>query len=155
MTTNQEARKLLDFERLTFILSAVRSLTSGYTRLKTPLLLVIVTLLMATACAADDGPDPTAVGADGDGTLSVVHRNYEFKPERLAFSVGETVDFKLRSADDVHTFTVKELGINWVVRGDAEPQTQTYTFDRAGTFQLICAIPGHQGFGMVGTLTVQ
>jgi len=61
----------------------------------------------------------------------------------------------LSSADDVHTFTVKDLDINWTVRESEEPNVQTYTFDRAGTFQLICAIPGHQGFGMVGTIAVQ
>ena len=116
---------------------------------------MIATLLMATACAADDGPEPTAVGADNDGTLSVVHRNFRFEPERLAFGVGETVVFELRSSDDIHTFTVKELDINWAVRGDAEPQIQSYTFDRPGTFELMCAIPGHQGFGMVGTITVR
>lgn len=116
---------------------------------------MIATVLMATACAADDGPEPTAARPGDDGTLGVVHKNYAFEPERLVFRVGETVAFELSSADDVHTFTVKDLDINWSVRGGEGPNVQTYTFDRAGDFQLICAIPGHKGFGMVGTITVQ
>ena len=73
----------------------------------------------------------------------------------MAFSVGETVEFHLSAKDGVHTFTVKDLDINWVVSNQPDPQVQTFTFDRAGTFKLICAIPGHEGSGMVGTVEVR
>lgn len=81
-------------------------------------------------------------------------RNYLYEPERLQFEVGESVEFRLLSVDELHTFTVREFGINWSVPKGDEPQVETFTFDRPGTFPLVCIIPGHEGFGMVGTITV-
>ena len=83
----------------------------------------------------------------------MVLRNFAFEPKRIAFSVGETVEFTLVSDDIAHTFTVKDLSIDWEV--STVPQTQTFTFESAGTFKLICAIPGHEGSGMVGTVEVR
>jgi uncharacterized cupredoxin-like copper-binding protein len=31
----------------------------------------------------------------------------------------------------------------------------TITFDEPGTFDYICHLPGHEAYGMVGTLTVE
>ena len=81
-------------------------------------------------------------------------RNYLYEPKVLQFKAGETVEFHLLSADEPHTFTVKDLSINWVVPKEEEPQVQTFTFDKTGTFRLICTITGHEGSGMVGKITV-
>ena len=105
------------------------------------------------ACGGDDVPTATPVGAGDDGTLEVAHRNYAFEPRSMAFDVGQTVEFTLVSNDIPHTFTVRDLGIDWEV--SKEPRTQTFTFEEAGTFKLICAVPGHEGSGMVGTVEVR
>ena len=81
-------------------------------------------------------------------------RNYLYEPEALQFERGETVEFRLLSVDESHTFTVPDLEVNWVVPKEDEPQVQTFTFNRAGRFRLVCIIPGHEGSGMVGTITV-
>ena len=78
--------------------------------------------------------------------------SYEFKPGNLTFKVGETVTFTFNAQTEFHTFTVEDLGIDESAVG-GETITFTVTFDKAGTFELIC-IP-HQAFGMVGTITVQ
>lgn len=104
------------------------------------------------ACGGGDAP-AAPVGAGDDGAIEVVHDNFTFEPGRMAFNVGETVEFTLVSNDIPHTFTVKDLGIDWEV--SKEPQVQTFTFERAGTFKLICAVPGHEGSGMVGTVEVR
>ena len=83
----------------------------------------------------------------------MVHDKLSFEPRNMAFDVGQTVEFTLVSNDIAHTFTVKDLGIDWEV--SKEPQTQTFTFETAGTFKLICAVPGHEGSGMVGTVEVR
>ena len=106
------------------------------------------------ACGGDNVP-ATPVGAGADGTLEVVHRNYTFEPKGLVFEVGETVEFHLVSADGPHTFTVEDLGIDWVVTTQPDPQVQTFTFERKGTFRLVCEFPGHEGSGMVGTVEVR
>ena len=85
----------------------------------------------------------------------MVLRNFAFEPKRIAFNVGETVEFHFSAEDSVHTFTVEDLDLNWVVRDEPGPQVQTFTFEQAGTFKLICAIPGHEGSGMVGTIEVR
>ena len=110
---------------------------------------------LAVACGGESGSEPSGARPNPDGTLTVAHRNYAFEPKRLSFNVGETVTFQLKSVDDVHTFTVKELDVNWVVPSGPDSQSQTFTFDRAGTFRLICVIPGHEGLGMVGTIEVR
>ena len=104
------------------------------------------------ACGGGEDLAPPATLGEG-GTLEVVHDNFRFEPGRMAFDVGQTVEFKLVSNDIPHTFTVKDLDIDWEV--SKEPQTQTFTFEQAGTFKLICAIPGHEGSGMVGTVEVR
>ena len=77
---------------------------------------------------------------------------YGFDPDKFTFSVGETVEFTITSETEFHTFTVDELGIDQAIRG-RETAVVTFTFDTAGTFELIC-IP-HEALGMVGTITVQ
>ena len=60
--------------------------------------------------------------------------------------------FSLCAETEFHMFTVDDLGIDMAVSGRTN-ETFTYTFDRAGTFELIC-IP-HQGLGITGTITVK
>lgn len=89
-----------------------------------------------------------------DGVLEVDMRNYVYEPMSFEFRVGETVEFRLISEDEPHTFTVRELGINWVVPKNEEPQVETFTFSEAGTYRLVCTVAGHEGSGMVGKITV-
>ncbi len=77
---------------------------------------------------------------------------YIYDPADFSFSVGETITFVMESESEFHTFTVTELDINVSVQAE-ETVDATYTFDAAGTYELIC-IP-HQALGMVGTITVQ
>ena len=77
---------------------------------------------------------------------------YMFGPSEFTFSVGDTITLELTSEGEFHTFTVDDLGID--VSVDAgQTETLTFTFDEAGTFDLIC-IP-HEALGMVGTITVR
>lgn len=77
---------------------------------------------------------------------------YIFDPADLTFGVGDTVTLELTSEGEFHTFTVDDLGIDVPVDAGAT-ETLTFTFDTAGTFDLIC-VP-HEALGMVGTITVQ
>jgi len=77
---------------------------------------------------------------------------YSFNPDELKFSVGETVTLTLSAESEFHTFTVDDLGIDEQVDGGSST-TLNFTFDKAGTYDLIC-VP-HEALGMVGTITVQ
>jgi plastocyanin len=90
-----------------------------------------------------------------NGTIGMDLKNCAFEPERLLFELGETIEFRLTSEDAVHTFTVQQLEINWVVPGEAVSQSQTFSCEQAGMFKLIYAVPSHEGFGMTGTIEVR
>lgn len=104
-------------------------------------------------------PDASSSGQAAGGTPFTVNLEdiggsgeYKFDPTDMTFSVGETVTFTLTSETEYHTFDVEDLEIG--VEVDAgDLQTFTFTFDDAGTYELIC-IP-HITQGMVGTITVQ
>ena len=79
---------------------------------------------------------------------------YRFGPSEFTFSVGETVTFTLSSETEFHTFTVTDDTVDIDVDVDSgATETVSFTFNQAGTFQLIC-IP-HERLGMVGTITVR
>ena len=103
-------------------------------------------------------PAVSASAPSGGATFSVSLQDpggsgsYIFDPSDLTFSVGDTVTFVLTAENEFHTFTVDGLGIDESV--DARTTIEvTFTFDTAGTFEIIC-VP-HQALGMVGTITVQ
>ena len=142
-------------------------------RLIAPLALAMITLLAVAACGGSENGDsppppapppaaPTAApGADIDikGTRVDVNLEdpggsgaYKFDPAKFSFSAGQEVTFVLTSESEFHTFTVEELDTD--VSVDArETVGLTYTFDKAGTYKLIC-IP-HEALGMVGEIVVQ
>ena len=107
-----------------------------------------------TTAGSATPPPPPASGGD---VVSVVNQDqggsgeYKFVPSDFTFSVGETVTFSMVGETEFHTFTVDDLGIDEAVDGGATV-TFTVTFDKAGTFTLIC-LP-HEALGMVGTVTV-
>jgi plastocyanin len=115
---------------------------------------VLFTAFGVVACGGDKVPTPTPP-AGLEPVVSVVLSNYEFEPKRFTFTRGQTAGFVLTSADEVHTFTVAELNINWGVPKSAEATRERFTFDRTGEFRLVCSIPSHEGLGMVGTIVVK
>ncbi|MDP6452804.1 MAG: cupredoxin domain-containing protein [SAR202 cluster bacterium] len=109
----------------------------------------------ASSAAAAPAPAAASAGAseitvgldDGEGAGP-----FEFTPDNWEFSAGETVNFTLKAEGQFHTFTVADLDID--VNVDAgKTEKLTYTFDTAGTYELIC-VP-HEALGMVGTITVR
>lgn len=137
--------------------------------------LILVSLLIAilTACGAGDGgeqpttsqaPTPvqkTTKAAEPSlptGAVKVINRDqagsgeYRFDPAEFKFAVGEEVTFALVSETEFHTFTVDDLGID-VSMEAGETVIYTFTFDKSGTYELIC-IP-HQALGMVGEIVVE
>ena len=93
-----------------------------------------------------------------EGAVEVLNKDlggsgeYEFSPKDHTFSVGDQITFAISAETEFHTFTVDELEID--VEIDAgETEIFTFTFDKAGTYKLIC-IP-HESLGMVGEIIVQ
>ena len=111
----------------------------------------------ATPVASDSDETTSAPVATGDDTFVSLQDpsgsgEYIFDEADLTFGVGESVNFVLEAEGEFHTFTVEELGINVAVTAGST-QELSFTFDTAGTYELIC-VP-HKALGMVGTITVQ
>lgn len=108
---------------------------------------------------APSSPAP-APGATDDGprVVKVVNQDvagsgkYQFVPSKLQFKLNETVTFEIVAETEFHTFTVDDLGIDESADGGKTVRF-TYTFDKPGTFELICIV--HEAFGMVGEIVVE
>ena len=110
-----------------------------------------------------DGNGEPGNGATGEGRqITIVNMDpggggeYEFQPAEVEVEVGETVTFELIAKTELHSFTVDALDIDQDIDGAAERDAValvTYTFESAGTYDLVCIY--HEGSGMTGTLTVR
>ena len=106
----------------------------------------------AAPAVADSSSSSAAAGREVVVELKDEGGDYAFGPAELAFSVGETITLKMNSQNEFHSFTVDDLGIDIEVEA-GETGTLNFTFDKAGTYEVIC-IP-HESLGMVGTITVK
>lgn len=108
-------------------------------------------------CGKDSGEssfDSASVPNGERPKVTVELENYSFNPRNFNLSIGDSVDFTLISMDELHTFTVEGLDIDWSVSSQ-EPKENSFTFDQPGKYKLVCIIPPHQGMGMIGTVTVR
>ena len=114
-----------------------------------------VAKLLGVEADSSNGCTPTSGSGGDEFTVNLQDpgggSSYQFDPSEMTFNVGDTVTFVLTADTEFHTFTVDGLCIDEAVDVDA-PVTLALTFDKPGTFPLIC-IP-HELNGMVGTITV-
>ena len=87
------------------------------------------------------------------GDISLISENVAFSDTDLSTDPGQ-VSVTLENKDLFwHTFTIDELGVDLRVPTGA---TLSVSFDAPpGIYRFVCAIPGHAGAGMEGTLTVE
>jgi uncharacterized cupredoxin-like copper-binding protein len=111
-------------------------------------------------------------GAAGDPTTVEIRIHYSrFSPSAVTVPAGRPITFVISNEDPIdHEWIVGDAALHErhrngteVVhdRGPAEVsidalegRTTTVTFDKAGTYTFICHLPGHEAYGMTGTVTV-
>lgn len=93
-----------------------------------------------------------AVGAQPND-LRVTTSDLAFKPERLEANAGDVAVVVHNEDLFWHTFTVNKTNANVNVPTGG---TKRLVLDdlTPGTYEFVCAIPGHEGAGMKGTLVV-
>jgi plastocyanin len=108
------------------------------------------------ACGGDDGgsSDPTA---PADATLVVQALNLKFDKKDYTATAGDEVIAYLGIDSQKHTLAVigsddKQIGNEASVTGGKVDTISTPL--EAGTYTLICTVPGHAAAGMKATLTV-
>jgi uncharacterized cupredoxin-like copper-binding protein len=111
--------------------------------------------------------------APGSGpiTVEIPIRYSHFEREAVTVRAGVPVTFVLRNGDPIdHEWIVGDAGVHQRHRAGTEPvhasrrtevtvragttATTTVTFPNPGTYLYICHLPGHEAYGMVGTLRV-
>lgn len=100
----------------------------------------------------------------------VVHYSH-FTPAALTVHVGTPITITLRNDDPIdHEWIVGDDEVHAIHRTGTElihgdrptevtlpalsTRTTTVTFDTPGEFKYICHVPGHEAYGMVGTVTI-
>lgn len=127
--------------------------------------LVLALGLAGIAAAWVDAPAP------GPVTVDIPIRYSQYERTEVTVRAGVPVTFLLRNGDPIdHEWIVGDAGVHERHREGTEPvhgsrpteatiragstATTTVTFSRPGTYLYICHLPGHEAYGMVGTLRV-
>ena len=113
-------------------------------------------------------------GLPGDGPLTAeigIHYSH-YDRSLISVPAGVPVTIVLHNADPIdHEFIVGDAAVHERHRTGTEPvhasrptevtipagttRTTTITFNTPGSFLFICHLPGHEAYGMVGTLVVR
>ena len=113
------------------------------------------------------------VGAPGlvDQRVEITMRYSSFGPNEVTVRAGEPITFVLSNEDPIdHEWMVGDAAFHERHRVGTEPlhgerptevsvaagtvATSTVTFRDPGEYLFICHLPGHEAYGMVGTLLV-
>ena len=113
--------------------------------------LLLAAVLLA-ACGGRGQPGGTVPPPPGT-TLTVEESEFRIVPQDLAARPGR-LTFQIKNVGTVeHNFVVEGTAVK--VESIQPGETQTAMVDlAAGTYRMVCTIPGHEEAGMVGTLEV-
>ena len=90
----------------------------------------------------------------GPQVVSVVAKDISFEQKALSVAGPGPVTFEVENAGKIeHDFTIDNPKVKVVPKPGAKSSAQA-TFDKPGTYQFYCSIPGHKEAGMAGTFTV-
>lgn len=112
--------------------------------------------LFSTACGS---AQPAAASKDSGQPaqeITVVGVDMAFQPTAVEAKAGQPVKLTLKNQGVMeHNWQVK-LGNETIVvlARPGQSASKTFTPREAGTYKVICSIPGHEQAGMVGTLVV-
>jgi uncharacterized cupredoxin-like copper-binding protein len=104
-------------------------------------------------------------------SIEIPIRYSQFERDEVTVAAGVPVTFVLRNGDPIdHEWIVGDAAVHERHRNGTEPvhatrptevsvaagatATTTVTFSRPGTYRYVCHLPGHEAYGMVGTLRV-
>jgi uncharacterized cupredoxin-like copper-binding protein len=136
-----------------------------------PPLLVSAGLALA-AGAALAAMVAAAVGAASEPVTVRISVHYShFSDDHVEVPAGRPVTFVLENTDPIdHEWIVGDAGLHDRHRTGTEPyhasrptevtldagttKTTTITFDEAAVLTFVCHLPGHEAYGMTGTLVV-
>jgi uncharacterized cupredoxin-like copper-binding protein len=130
-------------------------------------------LAVATLAAAALGATALAIGSAAAGPVTIeirIHYSH-YQPSHVTVPAGRPVTFVIRNDDPIgHEWIVGDDALHARHRTGSEPyhdsrpteisidalstKRTTITFAAPATLTYICHLPGHEAYGMVGTLVV-
>ena len=125
---------------------------------------ILVLSLVLTACGGGGG------SASGGNTINTTMTEFKFDPNTWTVSAGQQVTLKLTNSGTVeHSWVLMSKPVSGsftdadkanILFSKTVPagQSDTVTFtapSTAGSYQVLCDVPGHFEAGMAGTLTVK
>ena len=130
-------------------------------RLASSLVAALVLAAAVTACAPDT-----------PRTVTITIHYSAFDPARISVPAGVPITFVLVNEDPIdHEWLIGDEGFHeghrtgtHAAHGEVPTEVTvpalatvetTITFDEPGRLDYICHLPGHESYGMVGTLTVE
>jgi plastocyanin len=131
----------------------------------TLVIVVLLTGLMLAACGGDapSGPAPVIIDVAG-------YDEFRFDPNSITVDAGAevTINFQNAGALEHNWLLVSQAvevasateadalaGANTGIIGGGQSISITFTAPPAGTYTMVCTVPGHAVGGMVGTFTTE
>jgi uncharacterized cupredoxin-like copper-binding protein len=131
------------------------------------LLLLSLAIAILTGAAV-----ASAAATSGPVTIEIHIRYSHFEPSAVSVPVGRPVTFVLVNDDPIdHEWIVGDAALHERHRTGTEPRHDsrptevtidamstrrtTITFVASGSLQYVCHLPGHEQYGMVGTLEIR
>ena len=114
--------------------------------------------IVAVGCSGDADPTPAPTAEPtpepAAAVVEIVGNQFKFDPAEVTIESAGSTTIRLTNPDVVeHDWTVEELDIQ--VKAPAGDEGEIVLTDLpAGTYDVICTVPGHAAAGMVGTLVV-
>lgn len=112
---------------------------------------MVLALPVSAACGGSGGQPA--------GSIKVSMSEFKFSPSDVSVPAGKVVFYLVNAGQAPHDMVVfgpegKQLAKSELVQAG---NAATFTVDNlaAGTYTLVCDVPGHREAGMVGTLTVK
>ena len=139
---------------------------------------VLVAAVTVGSAFAHEHSSPAGRPGDAksvDRIIAITAEDIKFEPTAITARTGETVKFVVtnhgklthefviggKAAQEQHEQEMQSMGAmdhqdpNAVTIGPGETKALIWKFDRPGTFEYGCHVPGHYAAGMVGTVQVR
>ena len=82
---------------------------------------------------------PQAAAPPEPRVIDVVARRYAFEPAEIEVAEGETVRLRVRSADGLHGFEIKQFNVKKEIPRGTEPVEIEFTPTKVGRYPILCS----------------